>query len=131
MCIAEEARQAIIKANDLFGEIGRQQEKKRFYVQATEPFFTISDEGWAKEWQAGEALTIEMLKETIDLIPKCPFKTFMESKKCSPNDGWVLLLPSHLRDEMHGEPPEYVQFNNCIFDSALLIKRPEPFKFVW
>jgi hypothetical protein len=64
-------------------------------------------------------LTLEAIQRAAKLLaetPPEPFREFMVRKGCPPDQGWVLLLPSTVRDEMTLPAilPAYVRFSPVV-----------------
>jgi hypothetical protein len=64
-------------------------------------------------------LTLEAIQRAAKLLvelPPEPFREFMVRKGCPPDQGWVLLLPSTVRDEMTLPSilPAYVRFSPVV-----------------
>ena len=68
---------------------------------------------------AASALTFESIIKAISLLPKDPIKEFMIEKNCNPDDGWILIIPSYLREKFEYNPP-YLKFSQFVNEPMLI-----------
>lgn len=69
--------------------------------------------------QVDGALTIQKLLEAKRRLEAlCPYRQYMLSKGCSPDDGWVLVMPASKKQDA----PSYVRFTLvCPMDTMYLV----------
>lgn len=68
-------------------------------------------------------LKVEDIKKAIELInalPPEPFKQWMEEAGKSPDDGYELYLPAHVK-QLFPNVPDYVKFSQAIHKPIIVL----------
>ena len=70
--------------------------------------------------------SIEEILRSLEEIGPEPLGQFMLQRGADPADGWILMLPSSMRDECEIVLPRYVRWHPLI-DVPLLMRMPRFF----
>lgn len=55
-------------------------------------------------------VSLKAMQDLLRDLPREPFADFMDKQGMPPEDGYVLILPEHLRPHLY-PPPRYVRFS--------------------
>lgn len=65
------------------------------------------------------SISIEDIKKAMELIPPCPFETFMKKEGCDPKDGWIMIVPLVVEREF-GFLPQYVKVSSYVAQPVMI-----------